>query len=170
MMNPLITPSAPATLAGCLPVTLRSDPVPDAREVLSFRLDRQEYGIDILAVQEIRGFVAPTRLAQAAAHVLGVMELRGEVLPIVDLRQLLGLPTPFSTETVTIVIRLNGQALGLVVDAVSEVRRLSASQLHAMPAGRVEQPLLAGLARLEDAAALLVLLDLEALGAQVLSH
>lgn len=166
MMNTQTTPLAPARL----PVALRSDPVPDAREVLSFRLDRQEYGIDILAVQEIRGFVAPTQLAQAAAHVLGVMELRGEVLLIVDLRRMLGLPTPFSAETVTIVIRLNGQALGLVVDAVSEVRRLATSQLHAMPAGRAEQPLLAGLARLDEAASLLVLLDLEALGAQVLSH
>lgn len=163
-MNALITThTTPVTT----PVVVQP---PAAREVLSFRLDGQEYGIDILAVQEIRGYVEPTRLAQAAPHVLGVMELRGEVLPIVDLRLLLDLPAPFTGETVTIVLRLQGRALGLVVDAVSEVRSLAAGQLHEMPAGRAGHALLAGLARLEADAAMLVLLDLDALARRLLAH
>lgn len=137
------------------------------REVLSSRLGTEYYGLDILAVQEIRRFEPPTRIASAPGHLLGVMDLRGVIVPIVDLRQLLGLPAANSANTVTVIVTVAGRTVGLVVDAVSDVVALSDEQVKPRPPlgchGRTD--FIVGLARLDTAGGnrLLQLVDLAAL-------
>src|SRR6187549_2510099 len=92
------------------------------RQVLSFRLGDETYGVDILAVKEIRGWAPVTRIPQSGDHVLGVLNLRGAIVPIMDLRRLFALPSAeFTPVTVVIVISLataSGQReCGIVVDA-----------------------------------------------------
>lgn len=137
------------------------------REVLTARLGGEEYGIDILAVQEIRRYEAPTRIANAAAHLLGVMNLRGVIVPVVDLRRHLGLPAEHGTDTVTVVVNVANRTLGLVVDAVSDVVALDPGCIRARPTlGSAADPgFIVGLATLDGAEAprLLQLTDLGAL-------
>jgi purine-binding chemotaxis protein CheW len=137
------------------------------REVLTSRLGAEEYGIDILAVQEIRRYEVATRIANAPAHVLGVMNLRGVIVPIVDLRHLLGLPAENGTNTVTVVVNLGSRTIGLVVDAVSDVVALAPEQIQPRPAlgPRVDADFIVGLAQLGsgDSQRLLQLVDLGAL-------
>ncbi|MFT6104986.1 MAG: purine-binding chemotaxis protein CheW, partial [Paracoccaceae bacterium] len=91
-------------------------------ELLSFRVAEQEYSVDIMSVREIRGWSRATPLPHAAAHVCGVINLRGTVLPIIDLAKRLGLEVLAATErNVIIVVQVNGQTVGLVVDAVSDI-------------------------------------------------
>lgn len=91
-------------------------------EYLAFCVGAEEYGINILDVQEIRQYEAPTRIANAPAHTLGVVNLRGVIVPITDLGQvLLQRPPPITDQTVT-VFCTKGQSLqGLVVDSVNDV-------------------------------------------------
>ena len=105
-----------------------------AREVLSFRLGSEEYGIDILKVQEIRGYGAPIRMANAPTHVKGVVNLRGEIVPIVDLRIRFGLTSvAYDGLTVIIVLNVRGRTVGIVVDSVSDVLELTAGQIKPAP-------------------------------------
>ncbi|MBE0546492.1 MAG: chemotaxis protein CheW [Rubrivivax sp.] len=105
-----------------------------AGEYLAFKLGAEEYGIDILRVQEIRSFEAPTRIADAPAHVLGVQNLRGVIVPIVDLRLRLGMAEPgYGSLTVVIVLNIGPRVIGMVVDGVSDVIRLGADQLRPVP-------------------------------------
>jgi purine-binding chemotaxis protein CheW len=137
------------------------------REVLSSRLGAEDYGLDILAVQEIRRYEAPTRIANACGHLLGVMDLRGVIVPIVDLRLLLGLPAENGTNTVTVVVTVAGRTVGLVVDAVSDVVALSDEQIHPRPrlGGQGGTDFIVGLAQTNtaDGQRLLQLVDLDAL-------
>ena len=104
------------------------------REFLSFWLGEEEYGIDILKVREIRSFEKPTRIANAPAHVLGVLNLRGDIVPIYDLRLRYGLANAgFSLQTVTIVLAVNEGVVGVVVDAVSDVVDLAAHDIRPAP-------------------------------------
>lgn len=97
----------------------------DVQEVLCFRIGAEEYGVDILCVQEIRSYEAPTRLFGAAADMLGVLDLRGTAVPLVDGRVRLGAPARFDASTVTIVFNLDGRRVGLVVDQVADVHRFA---------------------------------------------
>lgn len=137
------------------------------REVLTARLGGEEYGIDILAVQEIRRYEAPTRIANAAAHLLGVMDLRGVIVPVVDLRRHLGLPAEQGHDTVTVVVNVANRTLGLVVDAVSDVVALASDCIRPRPAlgAGADAGFIVGLATLDgtDRPRLLQLTDLEAL-------
>ena len=137
------------------------------REVLTSRLGTEDYGIDILAVQEIRRFETATRIANAPAHVLGVMNLRGVIVPIVDLRRLLGLPAENGTNTVTVVVNLGARTVVLVVDAVSDVVALAPEQIQPRPAlgSHAGADFIVGLAQLGagDTHGLLQLVDLPAL-------
>ncbi len=103
-------------------------------EYLTFQLGTEEYGIDILRVQEIRSYEPPTRIANAPHFIKGVVNLRGVIVPIVDLRIKLGCEsadyTPF---TVVIVLNVQGRVIGAVVDSVSDVIRLSTEQVKAAP-------------------------------------
>ena len=138
-----------------------------ARECLSFRLGDEEYGIDILRVQEIRGYEAPTRIVGAPPFVRGVLNLRGVVVPIVDLRLRFGLDEKFDAATVTVVLTLGGRTIGAVVDSVSDVLRLAGSQIKPAPefSGVVDASTIDGIATIGDAAhpRMLILMDIERL-------
>lgn len=104
------------------------------RECLTFRLGAEEYGIDILRVQEIRGYEAPTRIANAPDFIKGVLNLRGVIVPIVDLRMKFGLErADYGATTVTIVINVAGRTVGAVVDSVSDVIEMSKDQVKPAP-------------------------------------
>lgn len=104
------------------------------RQWLSFRMDGEEYGIDVLQVQEIHTYQAPTPLYNAPDYVNGVLDLRGEVVPVIDLRSKLGLQRrDYDESTVTIMLRLARGLVGMVVDSVTDVVTLLPQQLRTMP-------------------------------------
>jgi purine-binding chemotaxis protein CheW len=103
-------------------------------EFLTFRLGAEEYGIDILKVQEIRGYEAPTRIANAPHFIKGVVNLRGVIVPIVDLRIKFGLGEPhYDALTVVIILNVAQRVVGIVVDSVSDVLALGAEQIKPAP-------------------------------------
>ena len=105
-----------------------------SREVLAFKLGQEEYGIDILAVQEIRGYEAVTRIANAPAFIKGVVNLRGVIVPVVDMRIKFDLANPtYDSSTVVIVLNLGKNTVGMVVDSVSDVTNLTAEQIRPAP-------------------------------------
>jgi len=105
-----------------------------AGEYLSFKLGDEEYGMDILRVQEIRSYEPPTRMAHAQAHILGVINLRGVIVPIVDMRIKFNLPeVNYDAFTVVIVLSIGQQVVGMVVDGVSDVASLTVDQLRPVP-------------------------------------
>lgn len=104
------------------------------RELLTFRLGTEEYGIDILKVQEIRGWEAPTAIANAPAFIKGVISLRGTIVPVVDLRLKFNLgEAKYDELTVMIILNLAGRVVGVVVDAVSDVLTLAPEQVKPAP-------------------------------------
>ncbi|MBT3067880.1 chemotaxis protein CheW [Rhodoferax sp. U11-2br] len=106
----------------------------DIREFLAFKLGDEEYGIDILQVQEIRSFERPTRMANAPEHILGVVNLRGVIVPIVDMRIKFNLnPVNYDHFTVVIVLNIGSRVVGMVVDGVSDVITLTPEQLRPVP-------------------------------------
>ena len=103
-------------------------------EFLTFTLGAEEYGIDILKVQEIRGYDAVTRIANSPAFIKGVINLRGVIAPIVDLRIKFNLGEPtYDQFTVVIILNIGKRVMGVVVDGVSDVIQLSSDNLHAAP-------------------------------------
>ncbi len=103
-------------------------------EFLVFTLGTEEYGIDILKVQEIRGYEAVTRIANIPEFIKGVVNLRGIIVPIVDLRIKLNLGTPtYDQFTVVIILNLEGRLVGIVVDGVSDVLQLQPDQMRPTP-------------------------------------
>ena len=106
----------------------------EVQEFLAFRLGKEEYGIDILKVQEIRGYENVTRIANAPEFIKGVVNLRGIIVPIVDMRIRFNLGTPtYDQFTVVIILNLNGRVVGMVVDSVSDVTQLSRDQIKPAP-------------------------------------
>lgn len=133
---------------------------------LSFKLDAEEYGIDILKVQEIRGFERPTRIANAPSYILGVTNLRGVIVPIVDLRTKFGLSQPkYDSVTVTIVLNMGQQVIGMVVDSVSDVVALQAQDIKAAPefSGAISTEHIIGIATVKDGdkERMMILMDIE---------
>jgi len=123
-MNALSSPSQTASAAVST----------NLREFLAFKLGAEEYGIDILRVQEIRSYEKPTRIAKAPDFIKGVINLRGVIVPIVDLRLKFHLDDASYTEfTVVIVLNIGSRVVGIVVDAVSDVITLSSDQLRPVP-------------------------------------
>jgi len=103
-------------------------------EFLSFTLGKEEYGVDILKVQEIRSYEQPTTIANAPAFIKGVVNLRGIVVPIVDMRIKFQLTdVAYNELTVVIVLNVGGRVVGMVVDGVSDVVRLDAEQIRPAP-------------------------------------
>ncbi len=134
------------------------------REFLTFRLGAEEYGIDILRVQEIRSYEPPTRIANAPAFIKGVVNLRGVIVPIVDLRLKLGCErADIDGFTVVIVLNVRGRVVGAVVDSVSDVLELSAEQIKPAPemASAVDARYITGIGSVAER--MLVLVDIEAL-------
>ncbi|OCX62320.1 chemotaxis protein CheW [Thioclava sp. SK-1] len=103
-------------------------------ELLSFRLAEEEYSVDIMSVREIRGWTRATPLPHAPPHVRGVINLRGTVLPVVDLSVRLGMsPVEGDARNVIIVVQLGRQTAGLLVDAVSDILSIPREELQAPP-------------------------------------
>ena len=135
-----------------------------AREYLTFRLDHEEYGIDILKVQEIRGYEPPTRVANAPAFVKGVVNLRGTIVPIVDMRLKFNCSkAEYNSFTVVIILNLGSRIVGIVVDSVSDVMKLPPESLKAAPdiESVIDSGSVLGLGSLGDR--MLILLDIERL-------
>ncbi|MBK1689698.1 chemotaxis protein CheW [Rubrivivax gelatinosus] len=139
-----------------------------AREYLSFKLGAEEYGIDILKVQEIRGYEPPTRIANAPLFIKGVVNLRGVIVPVVDMRLRFGLAdAEYNGFTVVIILDVAGRTVGIVVDSVSDVLELGSGQVRPAPefSAAVDASYITGLGTLKtgDDERLLILLDIEAL-------
>lgn len=137
-------------------------------EFLSFRLGSEEYGINILKVQEIRVYEAATRMVNAPAYVLGVLNLRGVIVPILDLRMRFGMPeVNYNSQTVTIVLTIGEQVVGMVVDSVSDVVALQGEDIKPTPefTGAVNSAQVIGIATVAqgDDQRMLILLDIEKL-------
>ncbi len=133
-------------------------------EYLTFRLGEEEYGIDILRVQEIRSYEQPTRMAHAPEFIKGVIDLRGVIVPIVDLRLKLGCEQVEYTDfTVVIILNVGGTVLGAVVDAVADVVALPAQAIKAAPQfqGQVDASFVRGIATVGER--MLIVLDIESL-------
>lgn len=134
------------------------------REYLTFRLGEEEYGIDILKVQEIRGYEQPTRIANAPSFVKGVVNLRGVIVPIVDLRLKFQLGSAeYNDFTVVIILNLGARVVGVVVDSVSDVMDLSPEQIRPAPdvGSAVDSSFITGLGTLNDR--MLILVEIERL-------
>ena len=121
----------------------------NAREMLVFRLGSEEYGVDILKVQEIRGYEKVTPIPRAPDFLKGVVNLRGTIVPVIDLRVKFALPDPsYDALTVVIVLRIAGRIVGAVVDGVSDVVRLADHEMKEAPrlGAIVDSSYLAGVA------------------------
>jgi purine-binding chemotaxis protein CheW len=133
-------------------------------EFLTFRLGAEEYGIDILKVQEIRSYESPTRIANAPAFIKGVVNLRGVIVPIVDLRLKLGCETvEYNTFTVVIVLNVKGRVVGAVVDSVSDVLALEGESIKPAPemSSAVDSGFITGIGSVSER--MLILIDIEGL-------
>ncbi|MGL4994929.1 MAG: chemotaxis protein CheW [Deefgea sp.] len=134
------------------------------RELLVFALGKEEYGIDILKVQEIRGYDAVTAIANSPSFIKGVINLRGNIVPIVDLRIKFGLGNVvYDQFTVVIIINVSQRTMGIVVDGVSDVMTLATDQLRAAPefGSALDTAYILGLGTVEDR--MIILVDIEKL-------
>ncbi|MGC6487034.1 MAG: chemotaxis protein CheW [Planctomycetota bacterium] len=130
-------------------------------QVVSFCLGDEEYGVDIMTVQEIILFGCITQVPEVPDHVLGVINLRGNVIPILNLRRRFGMPDqPAEDATRIVVMNLNGRTVGVVVDGVNEVLRLSEDEVSPTPQSLsgAGKDYVTGLARRGER--LLILLDM----------
>jgi len=136
----------------------------NAREMLVFKLGSEEYAVDILKVQEIRGYEKVTPIPRAPDFLKGVVNLRGTIVPVVDLRLKFALPdATYDSFTVVIVLRIAGRILGAVVDGVSDVVRLADHEMKEPPrlGAIVDSSYLAGVATQGDR--MILALDIEKL-------
>ncbi len=135
------------------------------QEFLTFALGNEEYGIDILKVQEIRGYEKVTQIVNAPGFIKGVINLRGTIVPIIDLRLKFKLGsaeyTPF---TVVIILNLSSRVVGVVVDSVSDVIQLDPEEIREAPplnGSEVDTRFIRGLATLNER--MVILMDIETL-------
>ena len=106
----------------------------ESLELLTFRVAEQEYSLDIMSVREIRGWTRTTPMPHAPDYMRGVINLRGTVLPVMDLARRLNLPTSETTDrNVIIVVKINGTLTGLLVDAVSDIVAMTEDDLQPPP-------------------------------------
>jgi purine-binding chemotaxis protein CheW len=132
------------------------------REVLVFVLGAEEYGVDILKVQEIRGYDKVNAIPGAPPYLKGVMNLRGAIVPIIDLRIKFALPEArYDDFTVVVILRVGGRIIGMVVDGVSDVVQLTASEIRPAPnlGAMVDHSYLAGVAARGER--MVMLMDIE---------
>ena len=125
MLQTAVTPETAAPAAKAAPAS---------NEYLSFTLGKEEYGVEILKVQEIRCYEEPTHIANAPEFIKGVANLRGIIVPIVDMRIKFNLGSvEYNQFTVVIILNIAGRIVGMVVDGVSDVTTLSAEQMKPAP-------------------------------------
>ena len=135
-----------------------------AGEYLSFTLGEEHYGVDILKVQEIRGYDAVTRVPDAPDYIKGVINLRGTIVPVMDLRLKLRLgEARYDSFTVMIVLNVGQRVIGIVVDGVSDVLPLQQEQIRATPefGTAVDTRCISGIGTVDDR--MLILLDIQTL-------
>lgn len=133
----------------------------DAQEFLTFRLGDEEYGIPILVVQEIIGFQKPTAIPNAPEWVQGVVNIRGTVIPVVDVRSLFGMPAvEYDDTSVIIVNRVDDKVIGAAVDGVNDVLAFTSDEMQATPevSDSFEVRFLDGMGKLDNR--LVMLLDM----------
>jgi len=112
----------------------RADETAEATQYLTVNLADEEYAVDILAVREIRGWTPVTRIPQAPSYVLGVLNLRGVIVPVIDMRLRFGLAREeYTATTVTVIVTVAGRNFGVVVDAVSDVIDIVPSAIRPVP-------------------------------------
>ena len=131
-------------------------------QLVSFKISNEEFGVDILCVQEINRMLQITKMPNTPEFIEGVINLRGRVIPVLDLRVKLGMPRiEHDKNTRIIVVELKGKTIGFIVDEVSEVLRIPKSITEAPPemVGGVNSDFITSIGKLEDR--LLILLDLE---------
>jgi purine-binding chemotaxis protein CheW len=136
----------------------------DGRQYLTFRLGEEDYAVEIDKVQEIKGYSGITPIPNLPAHVGGVMNLRGAMVPVMNLRTRLGMPeTACTAFTVVVVVSFGQRTMGLVVDSVSEVLSVPTTDLQAPPdfGAEVDAGFIRGMTKVGDK--LVVVLDLERL-------
>ena len=139
-----------------------------AREYLTFRLDQEEYGIDILKVQEIRGYEPPTRIAHAPEFIKGVVNLRGTIVPIVDMRLKFNCSkAEYNSFTVVIILNLHRRVVGIVMNSISDVMELAADNVRSAPdiESAIDSSCIVGLGSVAER--MLILLDIEKLMSSV---
>jgi len=137
---------------------------PKALEFLSFTLGQEEYGIDIQKVQELRGYDTVTRIANAPEHIKGVVNLRGIIVPIIDMRIKFNLGTPtYDQFTVVIILNIGSRVMGMVVDSVSDVITLKPEQIKPAPemGSVLDTGYLIGLGTIDER--MLILVDIDGL-------
>jgi purine-binding chemotaxis protein CheW len=137
-------------------------PGAEGRQYLTFRLGDEEYGVEILKVQEIKGYSAITPIPNTPSYIKGVMNLRGTIVPVLDLRARFGMSqTEYTPFTVIIVVTVGPKVMGLVVDAVSDVLDIPRENVQATPdfGSQVDARYLDGMAKAGDK--LVVLLDID---------
>ena len=135
-----------------------------AGEYLTFVLGDEQYGLEILKVQEIRGYDAVTQIANTPDFIKGVVNLRGKIVPIVDLRIKFHLgKVEYDEFTVVIILNLNGRVVGIVVDGVSDVMALKEEQIRDVPSlvSNIDTKYIVGLASVEEQ--MFILVDIEQL-------
>jgi purine-binding chemotaxis protein CheW len=140
------------------------NPTTPSVQQLTFSLAGEEYGLDILAVREIRGWTPVTRIPQLPAHLLGVLNLRGSIVPVMDMRLRFGLERDgYGEGTVVVIVKAGERSFGIVVDAVSDVIELDHAAIRPVPdmGVVVDTRFLRGLAA--HAGRLVMLLDVEKL-------
>lgn len=133
-------------------------------EYLAFNLGSEEYGVDIQKVQELRGYDAVTRIANAPDYIKGVVNLRGVIVPIIDIRIKFNLGTPtYDQFTVVIILNIGGRVMGMVVDCVSDVITLTPDQVKPAPemGSALDTNYLIGLGTVEQR--MLILVDIDKL-------
>lgn len=133
-------------------------------EFLAFSLGDEVYGIDILMVQEIRGYEPVTKIANTPAFIKGVINLRGVIVPVVDMRIKFQLDAvDYNQFTVVIVLNVCGRVIGMVVDGVSDVIELAPDQIHAVPefGSNLDTEYLRGMGTMDDR--MIILIDIERL-------
>jgi purine-binding chemotaxis protein CheW len=133
----------------------------DLLQLVSFNIGEEEFGVDILRVQEINRMVDITRVPNAPDYVVGVINLRGKVIPIIDLRRRLGMPTrEYGKDTRIVVLEIDGKVIGFIVDSVNEVLRIDKNITEPPPpmVSGIDSEYITAIGKLEDR--LLILLDL----------
>jgi purine-binding chemotaxis protein CheW len=136
----------------------------DGNQFLTFNLGEELYGVDILRVQEIKGYTAVTKIPNTPSHIKGVLNLRGTIVPIVELRTKFGMPTiDYTMFTVIIVVVVRDKVMGLVVDAVSDVLDIDKKDIQAAPqfGANIDIRFLTGIGKSGDK--LVALLDIDCL-------
>lgn len=153
-----------SAMTATMPNTAHDDHAEHGNQYLTFQLGDEQFGIDILRVQEIKGLAHLTQIPNVPPYIRGVMNLRGTVVPVVDLRHRFDMtPAVYNQFTVIIIVTVGQKVMGLVVDAVSDVLNVGEKETEELPdlGGGVDTTFISGMAKFEDR--LITLLDIDRL-------